>query len=163
MLTKDQFIDSLVHEIAVIRHLGKKIEPSMLNYRPTEKQRTMLELLNYLGHIFTIAITANIAGDTALYTTLRKDAPQVTLETFDAAMEAQEKLVREKIGALSEDDLKRETEIFGNKTPLALHLLNVLKWSVAYKMQLFLYMKATGKHELNTMNLWRGMDTPPKE
>jgi len=28
----------------------------------------------------------------------------------------------------------------------------------AYRMQLFLYLKACGGEELNTMNLWAGMD-----
>jgi hypothetical protein len=27
-----------------------------------------------------------------------------------------------------------------------------------YRMQLFLYLKASGREELNTMNLWAGMD-----
>ena len=31
---------------------------------------------------------------------------------------------------------------------------------VAYRMQLFLYLKACGREELNTMNLWVGMDQP---
>ena len=30
----------------------------------------------------------------------------------------------------------------------------------AYRTQLFVYLKACGREELNTMNLWAGMDAP---
>jgi hypothetical protein len=42
-------------------------------------------------------------------------------------------------------------------------MLNVMKWAVAYKMQLFLYIKANGNHDINTSNLWRGVDPAPKQ
>jgi hypothetical protein len=34
----------------------------------------------------------------------------------------------------------------------------VLKHYAAYRMQLFLYLKGSGREELNTMNLWVGRD-----
>jgi hypothetical protein len=34
----------------------------------------------------------------------------------------------------------------------------VLCHYVAYRMQLFLYLKACGREELGTMNVWAGMD-----
>jgi hypothetical protein len=38
----------------------------------------------------------------------------------------------------------------------------VLCGCAAYRTQLFLYLKACGREELSTMNLWGGMDAPPK-
>ena len=38
----------------------------------------------------------------------------------------------------------------------------VLNGYAAYRTQLFLYLKACGREELSTMNLWGGMDMPPK-
>jgi hypothetical protein len=38
----------------------------------------------------------------------------------------------------------------------------VLNGHAAYRTQLFLYLKACGREELGTMNLWAGMDMPPK-
>ena len=35
---------------------------------------------------------------------------------------------------------------------------HVLGQLAAYRMQLFLYLKACGREELNTMNLWVGTD-----
>ena len=37
---------------------------------------------------------------------------------------------------------------------------NVLSGYAAYRTQLFLYLKACGREELSTMNLWAGMDAP---
>jgi len=34
----------------------------------------------------------------------------------------------------------------------------VLSGHAAYRMQLFCYLKATGREELNTINLWMGTD-----
>jgi hypothetical protein len=34
----------------------------------------------------------------------------------------------------------------------------VLCGCAAYRTQLFLYLKASGRDELNTMNLWAGVD-----
>ena len=75
----------------------------------------------------------------------------------------QSKSVIEKIEALTDEELAVESEIFGQTQTLAMHLFGMSKWAVAYKMQLFLYIKACGKHDINTSNLWRGVDSAPKE
>jgi hypothetical protein len=38
----------------------------------------------------------------------------------------------------------------------------VLSGHAAYRTQLFLYLKACGREELSTYNLWGGMDAPPQ-
>jgi len=38
----------------------------------------------------------------------------------------------------------------------------VLNGHAAYRTQLFLYLKACGREELSTMNLWAGADMPAK-
>ena len=135
----------------------------MLDYRPTEKQRSMAELMQYLGHVFLIGVKANVAGDQSLYGLLSKDVPDVTVDNFDLIMQMQTKSVIEIIDGLTEEDMAKEVEIFGMKESVGVHLLNVLKWATAYKMQLFLYLKSCGKEHLNTMNLWRGVDPAPTE
>jgi len=37
---------------------------------------------------------------------------------------------------------------------------HVVGQCAAYRTQLFLYLKACGRDELNTMNLWVGVDAP---
>ena len=62
MITKEQYIESFLKEIDIIKHLAEKIEPKMLDYRPTPGQRSTLELLQYLGHIASTAISAYMAS-----------------------------------------------------------------------------------------------------
>jgi hypothetical protein len=45
ILTKDELIRSLENDVRILSHLTSKVEPGMLDYRPTPKQRSMLELL----------------------------------------------------------------------------------------------------------------------
>ncbi len=162
MISKQQYIESILTEIAIIRHLGTKVTADMLAYRPHEKQRTMLELMHYMGHAFETGVLANIAGDSAVFIERAKNAPHITLETFDAAMERQTESIRTHVEALTEEDFKREANVFGRTATLAMHLLSVMKWATAYKMQFFLYLKACGNHDINTSNLWRGTDPAPK-
>jgi hypothetical protein len=37
---------------------------------------------------------------------------------------------------------------------------NVIAQCSAYRTQLFMYLKACGREELNTSNLWMGVDPP---
>ncbi|MDR3519551.1 MAG: hypothetical protein P4L63_01515 [Candidatus Pacebacteria bacterium] len=163
MITKEQYIESLVKEIEIIKHLAGKIDASKLDYRPTEKQRTTLELLQYLGQFAHTGISAYIAGSQEKYIELAANASSVTFENFISKMDEQAKFVREAVGALSEEDMKRESTIWGNTSTLAMQLMGVLKNAVAYKMQLFLYIKACGNSAINTSNLWAGKDPQPKE
>jgi hypothetical protein len=60
MITKQQYINSFVKELEIIKHLREKISVGMLDYRPTPKQRSTMELLQYLGHISGTAIMSFI-------------------------------------------------------------------------------------------------------
>ena len=51
----------------------------------------------------------------------------------------------------------------GSKTSKGAFIVNlVLCACAAYRTQLFMYLKACGREELTTMNLWGGSDPPPK-
>jgi hypothetical protein len=63
---------------------------------------------------------------------------------------------------MSDADFRGEIEMFGNKTTRGAFLVNlVLCGHAAYRTQLFVYLKACGRDELSTMNLWAGVDAPP--
>ena len=49
VLTKSELIGSLENEVRILLHLSSKIDRSMLDYRPTPKQRSIFELLRYLS------------------------------------------------------------------------------------------------------------------
>lgn len=163
MITKEQFIQSLVHEFNIIKHLGEKVDATKLDYRPTPAQRSTLELMQYLGHTFHTAISAYIAGDQNVYMELSKNKDLVTFENFQEKMDAQIKFAQDSISALTDEDLKKESNFWGNNASLAMHLMSALKNATAYKMQLFLYIKASGNDKIGTSNVWAGRDLPPKE
>ena len=51
--------------------------------------------------------------------------------------------------------------MFGSKTTRGAFFVNlVLCGCAAYRTQLFVYLKACGREELGTMNLWAGIDAP---
>ena len=64
---------------------------------------------------------------------------------------------------MSDSDFRGEMTGFdGKKTSRGAFIVSlVLGGSAAYRTQLFLYLKACGRAELSTMNLWQGMDPPP--
>ncbi len=68
----------------------------------------------------------------------------------------------DEVGAMSDADFRTEIEMFGNKTTKGAFIVNlVLCGCAAYRTQLFLYLKANGREELSTMNLWAGVDPAP--
>jgi hypothetical protein len=86
-------------------------------------------------------------------------AKAMSLEETKAAIAKQSALFAELLGSCSDADLRAEIGVFGNKASRGSMLVGlVLCHYVAYRMQLFLYLKACGRGELTTMNLWAGMD-----
>ena len=166
MISKQQFLDSLLLDFKILSHLYQKITPKMLDYRPSPKQRSLLELLQYLSHFVSIEAQA-IASGSAIndFQGAMAEAYQMPAEKFLEQMKKQEGLIKEVFDRLTEEQMHEEIDLFGRGRPQArsLWFLNlILKSLTAYKMQLFLYLKANGLHNLNTSNLWRGEDTAPQ-
>src|SRR6266540_405869 len=49
VLTTSELVAMLQQEVRIFLHLAGKVDPSMLGYRPTPKQRSTLELLQYIA------------------------------------------------------------------------------------------------------------------
>src|SRR5262252_1803980 len=49
MLSKAEIITALQNEVRIVLHLASKIDREKLDYRPTPKQRSTLELMRYLS------------------------------------------------------------------------------------------------------------------
>lgn len=167
VLTKDELIGSLKDEVRILLHLASKVDPQRLDYRPTAKQRSTLELLQYLTivgpiHLRTVAsgvFDMDVRRDT--WRAEEKAAAARDLEETKQEIGRLAGMFSEVIGALSDDDLRAPMEMFGQKASRGLWIVRlVLNHYTAYRMQLFLYLKASGREELNTMNLWVGMDAP---
>lgn len=161
MITKEQYLDGLVGEMNIMKHLAEKIKPEQLTHKPTEPQRTLLELMHYLTYIFIAGTDGSVNGDGNAWKKY-VTAPIPTLENFSEIMDKQIADVSSLISGMTEEGFKEEVNIWGRTQSKALHLLGLLKMASAYKMQLFLYMKQSGTANISTSNLWAGMDQPPK-
>jgi hypothetical protein len=161
MINKDQIAASMMFECDVAKHLHGKLTPQSYDYKPTDGQRSTLDLLRYLS-------ICGIAGTQSLYQSNWKAfgkyserASKMSAEEFPAAMDLQKKEIREFFDSVTERDLEtRDAALpIGGTQLLGQAILDLpFKWLAAYKLQLFLYAKSTGTSDINTANAWMGID-----
>ncbi len=164
VLTKNELIGSLQNEVRILLHLASKIDRNKLDYRPTPKQRSTLELLQYLVVMGPMLIRAIKAGgfDGPGWQKATEEASALNFDGVLGAIAKQKSTYAELLEAFSEEDFRSEIDLFGQgKSSRGAVIVNmVLSGCAAYRTQLFLYLKACGREELNTMNLWGGVDAP---
>jgi hypothetical protein len=161
MITKTQLLDSMLHECTVIQHLFTKLTPEGLAYRPSPKQRTTAELLQYLSVIGIAGATCIEARDWKRFAPFSERAKEVRPEGFVEAMDRQKAELIAFFKGIPEERFASAEGLLpaGASMPLGAALMNgPLKWLTAYKLQLFLYAKAAGAEELSTVNAWAGVD-----
>ena len=166
VLSKEELIGRLEHEVRILLHLISKVDPAKLEYRPTPKQRTLLELLQYLTVFVPIhlrTIRAGVWDVEAWRNAWRLEelaARKRDLAEIGDTIARQPDLFTEMVESLTDDELRAEMEMFGNKGSRGSWLVwMVLCHYVAYRMQLFLYLKACDREELGTLDLWAGIET----
>jgi len=160
VLAKHELITLLQHDTRVFLHLAGKITPEMLDYRPTPGQRSTLELVRYHSMMGPAIVEAIVAGrfDEAAWTVAEQAATARSFTDALAALAGHAAWYADAIGRMTDDELRAEVDVFGVATRGA-HLVSwVLNGCMAYRMQLFLYLKSCGRSELNTSNLWSGVD-----
>jgi hypothetical protein len=164
VLTQSELIASLQNEVRVLLHLAGKIDRSKLDYRPTPRQRSTIELLKYLSMMgpTLVQYAMAITPDPALWTRSAQAAEARDFDQTLAAIAAQADVYATLLADVSDADFRAEVDGFdGNKTSRGALIVNmVLCGCAAYRTQLFLYLKASGREELGTMNLWAGVDAP---
>lgn len=163
VLTKEELISSLQDEVRILLHLAGKIDRSQLDYRPTPKQRSIIELLRYLSHMGPSLIAGIKAGafDMTAWQAAQDEANASDFDQVLATIEKQTGRYAELLGGFSDADFRGELEMFGPKASRGATIVKfVLCGYAAYRTQLFLYLKSLGREELNTMNLWAGVDAP---
>jgi hypothetical protein len=167
VLTKEELIGSLQHEVRILVHLAGKVDASHIDYRPTPKQRSTLELLQYMaimGPTLLAVIRTGKFDREALGAVFRPAEERAKAMTFEQAVDAIRNQIDE-YGRLlwdwTESDFRAPIDMFGTQTTRGALIVNlVLCGHAAYRTQLFCYLKACGRQELNTMNLWSGADAP---
>jgi hypothetical protein len=164
VLTKEELIASLQNEVRILLHLAGKIDRNKLDYRPTPKQRSTIELLRYLVVMGPALIRAIKAGafDGAAWQAAIDEANTMNFDQVLGAIEKQNGAYAQLLSTFSDADFRSELDLFGTgKQSRGAIIVNmVLEGCAAYRTQLFLYLKSSGREELNTMNLWAGVDAP---
>jgi hypothetical protein len=165
VLTKDELISGLQNEVRILLHLSGKVDVSKLDYRPTAKQRSTLELLQYMaimGPTQLAVIQGGVFDRPTLSATWRPAEAAAMRMSFEQAVEAIGKQSGEYarvLGGWSEVDFRKEIDMFGSKSSRGAMVVNlVLAAHAAYRTQLFCYLKSCGREELGTVNLWAGVD-----
>ena len=163
VMSKAELIASLQHEVHVLLHLAGKIDRAKLDYRPSPKQRSTLQLLQYLSVMGPGLIKVAQAGtfDPQAWTALEKSGEARNFDETLAVIKSHHDTYATLIGAISDADLRTEIAPFGQPSSRGMFIVNlVLCGCAAYRTQLFLYLKACGREELSTINLWAGRDAP---
>ena len=163
VLTKEELIGSLQNEVRILLHLASKIDRKQLDYRPSPKQRSIIELLRYLSVMGPGLVPAIKTGtfDVPAWQAAAAAAEAMDFDAVVASIEKQSAGYAQSLGAFTDADFRSEIEMFGRKSSRGSLLVNmVLCGFAAYRTQLFLYLKGCGREELNTMNLWGGVDAP---
>jgi hypothetical protein len=164
VLTKSELIASLQNEARILLHLAGKVEPHTRDYRPTPKQRSSLELLQYMTIMGPALVKAAKAGgfDPAAWTAAEQAAKARDWDQTMAAIAGQSDQYATLFSDFTDEDFRSEMDMFGRgKTTKGAFMVNmVLAGHAAYRAQLFCYLKACGREELSTMNLWGGVDAP---
>jgi hypothetical protein len=169
VLTKSELIDALRTEVRILLHLATKVDRAQLDYRPTPKQRSTLDLLQYMaimGPTQLAVIEKGIFDRPTLSATGSPAETAAKKMDFDQAVAAIARQSDEYTRVLTgwtDEDFRREVDMFGRKFSRgALVLSLVVNGHAAYRTQLFLYLKACGRAELSTVNLWAGVDQVPR-
>ena len=163
VLTKSELLASLQNEVRILLHLASKIDRAKLDYRPTPKQRSTIELLQYLNVMGPALVQAGKAGafDPAVWTAALQAGKARDFDQTLAAITGHTDAYATLLADVSDADLRAEIEGVGIKTTRGAFIVNyVLCDCAAYRMQLFLYLKASGREELSTWNLRAGVDAP---
>ena len=165
VLTKDELIASLQNEVRILVHLAGKVDQSKLDYRPSPKQRSTLELLRYMAIMGPTQLAVIQTGTfdrptlSATWAPAEAAAKAMTYEQAVSAIEKQSGEYARLLGSWTDADFRADVDMFGNKSSRGYLIVNlVLGGHAAYRTQLFCYLKACGRDELSTMNLWAGMD-----
>ena len=164
VLTKSELIASLHNEVRILQHLCTKIAPGMVDYRPTPKQRSTIDLLKYLAVMGPMLVKAGLSGtfDRDEWGARSTALADTDLAGVVAALAAHDQEYDALLANVSDEAFRKEVDIFGNKSSAGQFIVSmVLGGCAAYRTQLFCYLKACGRDELGTMNLWGGIDPPP--
>jgi hypothetical protein len=166
MINKSQIAASMARECDICKHLHEKLTPAAYSFKPSEKQRGTVELLQYVAICGIAAIQSLYQSNWKVFGDYYARVKDLKPEDFPAAMDRQKQEIHEFFDGITEHTLETRDALLpvGGTQLLGQAILDLpFKWLPAYKLQLFLYAKMTGSTEIGTVNAWMGMDWKPSK
>jgi hypothetical protein len=160
MYTPAQLLTAISKEFAIIKHLASKVTPEIKDAKLSETQRSIEELETYILSL-TGQVAAIIRGwwDNDVFMQDIAFTQGATYETFAHKLDEAYDIISTHIQNLSNTQRQEEVSMrWQTRTRTSRLVEYVLVFLWAYKMQLFLQLKHAGLTQLNTMNLWAGID-----
>lgn len=163
-MTKDAFLTAAGDETNRAVFLAAKFSPDQMEYQPGEKSRTTLKLLQYLTVCMDGIAEFFVTGANDHFAELQKKADAVTFENFADKMNAQQAGLEKAVGGISDEDWTgKDVKLpwgFDRKLCDAM-VEGPLAFIIAYRMQLFLYLKAQDP-TFGTWECWGATDNPER-
>ncbi len=160
MLGKANLFASIRHETQVIKHLIGKVPAGQDGYRPAANQRSTLELAQYLSICGIVGTTFALTGTWDHWASFDASVKTLALKDLPQALDDQVTKIEQALAGISDQDLatKQSKMPWGAPCTFGEALLNMpIKFLTAYRMQLFMYVKACGA-DVGTSNCWGGVD-----
>ena len=156
---KQNLLDSIEREIILLKRLAPLIEEKDLDFKPTEKVRSTLELMQYLSSIGSAMMRLFVKNDLNPdeWVKIREYRKTLSIGNFEERLDEQWTAIKSYMAEITERDLlTKEVEVpWKEKMTLGMAIMNCpVKWLCAYRMELFLYLKMQGKTNLGTKEAW---------
>src|SRR6266850_2601873 len=108
VLNKEELIAALQNEVRILLHLAGKIDRKVLDYRPTPKQRSTMELLQYLVVMGPMLVRGIKAGafDGAAWGAATAEAKAMNFDPVLGALQKQSTTYAELLAGYSDADFR---------------------------------------------------------
>lgn len=159
MFTKAAFLKSIALEAKVIKHLVTQIPAGKADWRLTPPQRSTIELVRFLSFMPLASVEFALTQAWDKWDGHAAGAKDLQPADFPKAMDKQMKGITKLLAKHGDAALKKKMTKHWNGTKLTLGdalVEMVLKTMAAYRMQLFLQVKASGAPHLGTSDCWQG-------
>lgn len=166
MFTKASFLKSIALEAKIIKHLVTQIPKGKADWRLTPPQRSTIELIRFLSFMPFASVEFALTQAWDKWEGHESGAKNLQPAGFAKAMDKQMKGITKLLAKHGDAALKRKITKHWNGTELPLGdalVEMVLKTMVAYRMQLFLQVKASGAPHLGTSDCWMGKAAKAKK
>ena len=146
-------MEGITREFEILKHLGSKVTKKNAEFKLSEEQRSIEELEHYIVTSFPAQISLMVEGIRNLDKYMEKSQAitKFTWKRFVIELNKALRAIKKEIRTV-----KGKARKEGTRGSFLIDY--VFAFLGAYKMQLFLQLKASGLTELTTSNVWGGRD-----